>query len=493
MALVSRQLYIDGAACLDPGALYCPDGETAAPQDFAGLANSITCPTGQAPGSAFLVVSRAVNDALAMNSLHTLAWVDDGVTTSWPNYVICRQWMVGVDGDSKSAALVELRDKRQLMMGAANWQYNVRRHSGGTYSAADPAARFYTDSLNGSNPYTWQEVLNDLWLHFPSAIRGTAPTLPYTPLYLPENIRVHGDAWAAVGDLLERIQCRLVLNPVASTFSVVRVGAAQAGLASQVAAAAGRVMFDATPRQNLQMATVPETVRVYFPKYGVPPQSDAGGQAVKPYHIIDKPSNLAGAVAGSKLGFRTSVHAIYPSQTQADLTGGVPDNIADLENYATEIAAKVVNKLDLGTERGRIIYTGIVTSISLGSEAGSVCWRDLGGAEGCVTDYRTAEVVPDGNAPVEQCQPLSRSGWGRISGVSGLEALGSATCRVWSDATGTMADSGEDITVWDRLLAADATLDELTRVRWEYEEESRRFYVVAAACSADESTTVWGE
>jgi hypothetical protein len=163
---VTRYPLIDGVTrCLDPGALY--SDSTAAPQDFWGKANSITCPTGQTAGAAYFVVTRAVNDSLAMNSLHTIDWLHENGTTTWQQYVISRIWMVGIDGDGLSAALVEMRDKRHLMRGAANWQYNVRRHSVGTYSSGNPAGQYYTDSLNAGSLWTWQAILNDMWLNFP--------------------------------------------------------------------------------------------------------------------------------------------------------------------------------------------------------------------------------------------------------------------------------------------------------------------------------------
>ncbi len=406
---VSRYPYLvsySGATfrVLDPGKLY--SDRTAAPQDFWAKANSIFCPTGQSPGAAYFVVSRAVNDTLGMNETYSIKWVHENGTTTWQNYVIARIWMVGVDGDGQSAALVELLDKRQLMRGANSFSYNVRRHGGGTWSSGS-VSQFYSDSLDSSALFTWQAVLNDLWLHFPSTLRGTAPTLPYIPQMRLENFHNWGDAWEAVGRLLAMCQCRLVLDPVADTFTVVRIGGVQSGLAAQVAALAARVMYDATPRQNLQLASMPETIRFYFPKYGIPNQTDAGGQTVRPYYWINKPTNLAGAQAGTVMPYMTSFHAVYNNQSQADMQNYAPANDTDLQNLAAELAEKVANKIDLGGERGRIIWSGIVptTALSLGSEVANICWRDYGGDEGCVTDARTAEGLPDGQAPPIDREP----------------------------------------------------------------------------------------
>lgn len=392
--------------CLDPGKLY--SDRTAAPQDFFGRANSISCPTGLSPGSAFFVVTRTANDTLGMNEAYSIKWLHENGTTVWQKYCIARIWMIGVDGDSRSAALVHMLDKRQLMLGAAQKSYNTRRHSGGTYStSSSDVSQYYTDSLNAGALWTWQEVLADLWDELPSAIRGTAPTLAYIPQVKPQNLSYFGDAWEAVGDLLARCQSMLVYDPIGDAFTVVRIGDPQNGLAAQVAALATRVMYDATPRQNLQLASIPETIRFYFPKYGIPSQTAAGGQTVRPYYTIDKPSNLAGCQAGTVKPYRTSFHAVYNSQADADKANYPPANDTELQNLASELAEKIADKIDLGAERGRIIWNGIVptTALALGSEVASIQWRDLGTDEGCVTESRTAESLPEGQGPPVSIPP----------------------------------------------------------------------------------------
>lgn len=81
-------------------------------------------------------------------------------------------------------------------------------------------------------------------------------------------------------------------------------------------------------------------------------------------------------------------------------------------------------------------------------------------------------------------------GWGRITGT--LSALGSQTCRVWRDVSGTMTDTERDITVYDRLLESGETLTDKWRVRWQRDVTTGIYYVIGAACSADTSATVWG-
>jgi hypothetical protein len=82
-------------------------------------------------------------------------------------------------------------------------------------------------------------------------------------------------------------------------------------------------------------------------------------------------------------------------------------------------------------------------------------------------------------------------GWARLS--TDLNALSSATARVWFDVSGTMTDSGFDITLYDRMLPAGEAIPTLSRVRWVYCPRAAKRYVADAACDADTSSTVWGE
>lgn len=85
-------------------------------------------------------------------------------------------------------------------------------------------------------------------------------------------------------------------------------------------------------------------------------------------------------------------------------------------------------------------------------------------------------------------QNIVHVGDGRVTGT--LSKLGSQTCRIWVRISGTMTDTGIDITVHDTLLKTAATLTDKWRVVWEWRND--RYVVVGAACQADTSSTVWG-
>ena len=85
-------------------------------------------------------------------------------------------------------------------------------------------------------------------------------------------------------------------------------------------------------------------------------------------------------------------------------------------------------------------------------------------------------------------QFVVHAGEGRITGT--LSPLSSQTCRIWVDIGGTMTDTGIDITVWDRLMGSTATMTDKWRVQWEWRID--KYVVIAAACEADTSSTVWG-
>jgi hypothetical protein len=412
MPLVTRFPMIGEHRCLDPRPLAEDFDRIGLAKDFWGLANSITCPTGQEPGSAWFLVSREVGDALENNAYYELKWVHENssgkrTTTTWQKYVLCRAVLVGLDGDGMAPYLLEFRDKRQVLkFGAIDREYNIRR----TTRQGDTGSTdlYYEDSRNGGSDWTWQTMFSDVWSNLPSAIRGTAPTLAYTPASEPEGFRFHGSAWDAVGEILEATQSILCLDPIGDTFTVQRLGATQSGLAAAKSAlrSAGKHLLTASPLTDLNLASAPATIRFFFPKRvendSQLAESEDGGPLVDPYHTIDKTTGISGAQAGTVLPYRTEFIA------ELDADGSTINNASALDTLATELKDKLVDRITNATESGRDHYGGIVTTIKPGCEIGEVVWRDYGDSEGCVTEiWRRPELGEPGLRPVRRLEPIN--------------------------------------------------------------------------------------
>jgi hypothetical protein len=137
----------------------------------------------------------------------------------------------------------------------------------------------------------------------------------------------------------------------------------------------------------------PEKIRFYFPKrleleYSLF-DTAANAHLVAPYHTIEKTTSLTGAQAGTIMSYRTNFIA------EIDADGSTVNNSATLDTLADEMMAKIKDRINLGSENGVVIYSGIVTGASgfgssnnlrPGCEVHEMVWRDYGDDLGCVTE-----------------------------------------------------------------------------------------------------------
>lgn len=445
-----RYVKVGGKSCLHPLPLYQSLEAAGLPTPFWGLASSIHCPVGMEPGSAWFLLSRTDGQALSKNSFQSIAWTDGGTTTTFQKYCLHRGILMGLDGDGTAPYLVELRDKRQVLKFASiNKEYNIRR----TTRQGDSGTTdlFYTNSLNSGSPWTWQGMFNDIWGNLPSAIRGTAPTLAYTPVNQPEGFRFHGSAWDAIGEVLAATFSTLCLDPINDTFTVQRLGATQTGLSTAQSTLNNnrKRLRTATPLIDLNLAQTPETIRFFFPKrfeldYSLFDVAAASG-LVNPYHTIDKTTGLTGAQAGTVLAHRTR----YIAEVDAD--GSTINNSSTLDTLAAELKDKITNMLDVANERGHDVYGGIQTTVKPGCEIHLVVWRDFGDEEGCVTELiRLPQIAHPISAAIFQQTPFTGEILVKNTSGGAYSADSSAqTYAIMKDRTNT---SGQTLTA-DNIYA----------------------------------------
>jgi len=449
--MVDRYVTVAGKKALHPLPIKQLCDDYGLPDKFWGRANSISCPVGMEPGSAWFIVSRVDGDAIAANTLCDIVWTEvtgvgsaAPVVTTFKNYVPHRFILIGADGDSKAPYLAEFRDKRQILrMSAVNREYNVRR----TTRQGDSATTdlYYTDSRNSGSDWTWQTMFEDLWGNLPSAIRGTAPTLAtsgYVPANEPENFRFHGNAMDAIGEMLEASQNVLCYDPILEVFTVQRIGSTQTGLttAKNVLANAGRRLVDDTPRQDLNLSSAPEKIRFYFPKRLELESSlfdtAANAHLVAPYYTVDKTTGLTGVQAGTILPYRTNFIA------EIDADGSTVNNTSTLDTLADELKTKIVDRINLGSESGIVIYGGPVTTIKPGCEVHEMVWRDYGDDWGMVTELKRDPKLGKVKQPPQiQLQPFT--GEILVKNTTGGDfSAGTNTFDIMKDQTNT---SGQTI------------------------------------------------
>ena len=236
MTIDYHYIQIGGLAVLSPRDLAEAAAQQGFPADFWGQANSIHVAIGFEPGVAYLVVPRTTMNSLSMDTLHTITWTMNRAGTSTTNtynyWTICDARAVGIDGDSKSAYLLTLRDFRCLMQKARviNKAYNVSTPD--AYGTVVSSRHWLADTLKTGALWTWQEMLADVWADLP-ATAGTVPTLPWTPGHSPDSWRFHGvSAWEAVKMIFDA--CQSSIKPAASldSFAAVNLGVAQSDVFS---------------------------------------------------------------------------------------------------------------------------------------------------------------------------------------------------------------------------------------------------------------------
>ncbi len=365
--------------CVDPAALYraCLDATPPLPTDWAGQANRFAVPLGRGPGAGAVILTRADLDALDLDADHTLSFRDDRT----PNRPIdlrritllrSRCLTPGHRDDARAVYLCELVDRRHFLAQVpCDAAYNVRDADGTDYLGA---------TTNGGDPWTWAEVVEDLWDLLDA---GDVPDLPFTPDGTPENLRYHaGWAWEAINDVLDRIACAVRYDAVEDAFTFVRLGDTAAAGATALTAAlathdrAGRRTWDAY-HDEPDRGRLPETVRVLFPRRPVPTDG------ASPWYAEDVTLT---ATAGVEPGTVVQLHD--------DLTAvgtGTPTNAAALTTRAEERAADWRRKR-LGYERRlTLVYRDFRPDLTAGELAERAALDDHGGPMVTVV-----ESAPDG-------------------------------------------------------------------------------------------------
>ncbi len=364
--------------------------------EAAGLANGYFNPLGCEPGIGWVLMLKVDLDAVVASSPYnnvgrTLVLEAGGSAVLSSLFMVSAvQISAGLAADPNAVYLVKLADARwHARMATAAVTYNVR-------CPAPPALSgpflYYLDSLNASDPWTWSEMVGNIWALMPGL--GVFPGLPISPDGIPEDFQFLGvPAMEALSAVLDRISCSLVYDPVNATFSIVQTGVVQPGLADL--RSANQDYIKSAAPLDVQSAIVPETVVVYFHRrdvhYGSEPSTKrgAGSWATNSLVAISVASGVPGVVAGTKQPVWDDLPALV------DFSGSVV-NGADLATRAAERSAAYVTSLTVSAARSRVLYSGVIPQFLPGSEVEAVHWRDFGGedAGGYCTEVLNGPALP---------------------------------------------------------------------------------------------------
>lgn len=346
--LVSRIWKIDGKRPLELTPIAGTAQEAGWPMDWYGMANAVTCPRGHQYGEAHFVVSQATLDALTLTSPMAISCQHEDGTATWAAFYCIRTQSITQSPD-ESAHWITLADRRWFFgrASACNKRYNLRNSTTG----------YIASTTNGGTPYTWAEILSDLWAELPTP--GGAPSLPITPSSTPENLIFEGmNAWRAINQVLTSIGCGVCYDPFSDSFSYVDLKATQAGLSSLIDDNKNRRLWEYSP-QELLKSNYPDKVIVTFPK--IPDGTDA------PF----APPVETEEVALGQGSFAGTNWPILETMFWFD------DNSSARTTRASEIKDALIGLLKPMARPWGAIYSGIVP-FTIGSDLTEITWSSDG-------------------------------------------------------------------------------------------------------------------
>ncbi|MDE2097172.1 MAG: hypothetical protein KGL39_07990 [Patescibacteria group bacterium] len=355
-----------GFRCIDPRQLWETARLQGLPYDnWIGKANSFRLPFGMDPGRGWLLMALQDLQRMDVNALHNLTFtnLETNEAVTHKNLVLV-DWIAasaGYPDDPAQPCLVEIADRRRLYAGIPiNKAYNLRASPGGAY---------YPGTLNSGNPWTWTQMVQDVWNTVGTL--GTYSGLPYTPDGTPDGFVFWGmSAWDALSIVLGRLYCVLQLNPLTDKFGIVRLGDPDPPLtAAEKTWLPVKVWDDYATESAIGRA--PALVRVFFRIQSVLPQPGASS-----FYGIDKPDTTGLGDSGAAA---PGTYAILYDDEPAVYDGtGTLTNLSDLEARASERAANYYRALWLGTSKLHQVYGDVPpeTGFVPASQLRETLWRD---------------------------------------------------------------------------------------------------------------------
>lgn len=432
-----------GQPLRDPAALLreCLDRDL--PTYWHGSVTVANCPPGRDPGIAAFIMNYGELQKLSKATDHTLNFANGEQTIDLKKWTLREASAIisgNINRDDNTPYLVRAVDRR--------WHLN-RSPFSKAYNVTTDGTNYVASTKNGSTAWTWSQMFADLWTFLPGS--PTAPTLPFTPHGTPQNFIWFGSssAWQAINDLLDRLACIICYDPVADSFTVERLGLADAAAVAfeNTATKKGQRIWDSLP-VAFDRADWPESVKVVFRRYPAPPTG----------------SDTTYAVTTSLSGTGVVSSTIVQIEDDACAIGatGTPTNSAYLAARAAERTADFKRKLQ-GFDR-RLIrsYRGLWKEAvaSPGSTYANLLYEDRGAGYATEIKANPDRRIEEWKAHSDKL-PQSINASNRLFqlGIAGTPTAGTFTITITNpDATttntGNIAYSSEFDTVKSNITTA---------------------------------------
>lgn len=361
-----------GLPCLDPKHLrevcehhYLPV------QHWYAKANSFVTRAGRKPGTGSFLLSGRDYDLINFAAdADAVFWSDipNGKKITLKQLTITAADCVvpGHLNDGQAVYLFDAADVRwNLERIPIDKAFNVSKPDGSAYQ---------TPTLNAGVPWTWAQLVQNLWTA--STLGGTA-TLPFTPNGTPENLIYYGwSAWGALCDVLDRIGCVADFDPELVTFTIRRIGADSTELNAVNRLTRLDREWDVDPA-NPTRALQPEKIRVMFTRFPAPTDGD------NPYYSVDTATTV-------RPGLYTGTMIRLYDDMVAQGAAGAPANAAAIATRAAERVADWMRKFETRDQRVSRVYTDVQPDPlnAVGGYATAATLRDI--SDGLKTEYASA-------------------------------------------------------------------------------------------------------
>ena len=339
-------------------------------------ANSVFCPLGPAPTRAWFVML-SKHAASLTSAATSVAWrqVGDGSKTLtfrglYP--VSAARVFPGAPGDPNGLVLVKLVDARALV---------AENSDAGKINANIRSYAHSEDYLSGTTGYTWTSLATELWNA--CGLLGAFPGLPYAPDGVPQNTRFWGvSAYRALCAVLDHLDCAIAHNPLAGTYSIVQLGAAQT-----IAANATTLVWDREPRGF--NGDVAATVKIYAANH-----YRSYGQERDTERATNWSTDGAGSVSSNASGV-TGAQGVRPLWDDLPRVLDENNTIENSAAISTRAAARAARyALRMGVDPKHRVHRGLLNDILPGAQVRAVLWRSWG--DGTVTEFTAGADLVSG-------------------------------------------------------------------------------------------------
>jgi hypothetical protein len=348
-------------------------------------ANSYYSMAGRWPDVGWLLLDRAsynqINPYATNLQLVIQDFVNPALTVSGLTVVQARCVTRGLAADLSAIYLLEVTNSEGVIYNPwfqypTSSQYNIRApaYDGG----------FYSGTVGGAGPWTWDGMVGDLWGQAAS-ILGTYPHLPIAPTSTPEGFAFVGvPLWEAINSLMDYLGLAISGTNAAPTITV--SGAADAAYTA-LATRCLPAMEDSMEYLDAGSGRVPRAVVVYFHRrnqyYGTEEtvRDDAQQWQNVPYYsvTVPAPTQFAGASGTAYLW------ADYTMRYDMD-GNPIASDVATAATVAQERVTQFFNKIYRGTQGFmRHVYAGVLPFVT-GSLVDGVRWYCTDGYAGWRTE-----------------------------------------------------------------------------------------------------------